>query len=79
MAAYRQYVPVRDTESAFRVEDRTMCRMPSPRPGPLRCESEREPLDFLRKEERGNLTSSASPVVTGVFAVNRLLLSVREQ
>jgi hypothetical protein len=50
MAAHRQYVPLRDTEGAFRIEDGTMCRMPSPRPGPLRWQQEREPLlDFVRE------------------------------
>lgn len=36
MAANRQFVPLRYTEAIFIVEDGTSCRMPSPRPGPLR-------------------------------------------
>jgi hypothetical protein len=47
MAAHRQYVPVRDTEAVFEVEDGTMCRMPSPTPGPLRSQSD-SPEDEMR-------------------------------
>lgn len=42
MAAHRQYVPIRDTEAVFQVKDGTECRMPSPRPGPLRSQMELE-------------------------------------
>jgi hypothetical protein len=46
---------MRDTEGAFQIEDGTMCRMPSPRPGPLRCQQEREPLlDSVDQEREGN-------------------------
>jgi hypothetical protein len=36
MAAHRQNVPVRQESGIFEIEDGTMCRMPSPLPGPLR-------------------------------------------
>jgi hypothetical protein len=35
MASCRQLVPLREAE-IVEVQDGTMCRMPSPRPGPLR-------------------------------------------
>lgn len=40
MAANRQNVPIRQEAGILNVDDGTMCRMPSPRPGPLRTESE---------------------------------------
>jgi len=43
MAAYRKNVPLRQSSGVFRLEDGTMCRMPSPLPGPLRGEFESEP------------------------------------
>lgn len=45
MAAYRHYVPLRAAE-IVKVQDGTMCRMPSPRPGPLRGN-----IDALANEE----------------------------
>jgi hypothetical protein len=51
MAAHRQFVPVRDTENALRVEDGTMCRMPSPAPGPLRGEPD-DPGDVIEYPEK---------------------------
>ena len=36
MAAYRQNIPVRQESGTFEIDDGTMCRMPSPLPGPLR-------------------------------------------
>ena len=47
MAAHRQFVPVRDTENVFRIEDGTMCRMASPAPGPLRSEQD-HPVHALK-------------------------------
>ena len=42
MAAHRKNVPLRNTTEVFAVGDGTMCRMPSPLPGPLRSEPDRE-------------------------------------
>jgi len=71
MAAHRQYVPLRDTSSTVQIEDGTMCRMPSPRPGPLRCQQERQlSLDFVGKEKKGN-SGSAPLVATRASAVMR--------
>ena len=39
MAAHRRNVPLRETAERCSVEDGTMCRMASPRPGPLRGET----------------------------------------
>ena len=39
MAAYRSNIPLRQTAEMCLIEDGTMCRMPSPRPGPLRGET----------------------------------------
>jgi len=39
MAANRQNVPIRQEAGDLNIDDGTMCRMPSPRPGPLRSES----------------------------------------
>lgn len=36
MGAYKQNVPLRRASAIFRLNDGTMCRMPSPLPGPLR-------------------------------------------
>jgi len=41
MAACRQNIPLRYTAGVVRIADGTMCRMPSPLPGPLRG----QPLD----------------------------------
>ena len=46
MASYRQLVPLREAE-IVKVQDGTMCRMPSPRPGPLRGN-----VDALANEEK---------------------------
>jgi hypothetical protein len=46
MAAYRHYVPLRAAQ-IVKLHDGTMCRMPSPRPGPLRGN-----LDVLTNEEK---------------------------
>jgi hypothetical protein len=62
MAPHRQYVALRNTGSAFQIEDGTMCRMPSPRPGPLRCQQEREvTLDFVGKDKEKKANSRARP------------------
>ena len=46
MASYRQLVPLREGE-IVKVQDGTTCRMPSPRPGPLRGN-----VDALANEEK---------------------------
>ena len=46
MASSRQLVPLREAE-IVKVQDGTMCRMPSPRPGPLRGN-----VDALANEEK---------------------------
>jgi hypothetical protein len=38
MSAYRKLVPLREANGIFKSHDGTMCRMPSPLPGPLRNE-----------------------------------------
>ena len=54
MAACRQYIPIRHAEAIFSVNDGTSCRMPSPLPGPLRCQQEREQFgDLLYQELEG--------------------------
>ncbi|HXP43519.1 MAG TPA: hypothetical protein VN833_24940 [Candidatus Acidoferrales bacterium] len=61
MAAHRQYVPVRDTADVFQVEDGTMCRMPSPTPGPLRGQSE-SPEDEMRFQGKKHMTPSRQTI-----------------
>jgi hypothetical protein len=46
MAAYRHHVPLRAAQ-IVKLHDGTMCRMPSPRPGPLRGN-----LDASANEEK---------------------------
>lgn len=46
MATRRQNVPLRDTAGLPDVADGTMCRMPSPLPGPLRLGNGRELTDL---------------------------------
>lgn len=41
MAACRKDVPLRATTGVFQIGDGTMCRMPSPLPGPIRVEANR--------------------------------------
>lgn len=81
MAANRQNVPLRAVGDNFALADGTMCRMPSPLPGPLRTEREHELLDLkstldgatgilLRLTQgpvawSGGLTSSACRFVSG--------------
>ncbi len=43
MAAQQKYAQFQDTEACFEVEDGTVCRMPSPQPGPLQCTSPLSP------------------------------------
>jgi len=40
VASHRRNVPLRETSETRLLEDGTMCRMPSPRPGPLRGETD---------------------------------------
>ena len=54
MASYRQLVPLREAE-IIKVQDGTMCRMPSPRPGPLRGNG-----DALANEEKQNVLQQLS-------------------
>ena len=54
MASYRQLVPLREAE-IVKVQDGTMCRMPSPRPGPLRGN-----VDALANEEKQDLLQLSS-------------------
>ena len=54
MASYRQPVPLRETE-IVKVQDGTMCRMPSPRPGPLRGN-----VDALANEEKQDVLQLSS-------------------
>jgi hypothetical protein len=54
MASYRQLVPLREAE-IVKVQDGTMCRMPSPRPGPLRGN-----VDALANEEKQNVLQRSS-------------------
>lgn len=64
MAAYRQNVPLRETAEIYTIEDGTMCRMPSPRPGPLRGEAD-DRLPELASDVYGSSSlNSVSAVVT---------------
>jgi len=54
MASYRQLVPLREAE-IVKVQDGTMCRMPSPRPGPLRGN-----VDALANEEKQDVLQLSS-------------------
>ena len=54
MASYRQLVPLREAE-IVKVQDGTMCRMPSPRPGPLRVN-----VDALANEEKQDVLQLSS-------------------
>ena len=40
LAAHRLNVPLRETAKVCLIDDGTMCRMPTPRPGPLRGQSD---------------------------------------
>jgi hypothetical protein len=57
MAAYRQSVPLRQSSAVFQIDHGTMCRMPSPLPGPLRGEFEFEPSGLS-----GNLSDGLLPL-----------------
>jgi len=62
MAAFRQNVPLRAVADNLVLADGTMCRMPSPLPGPLRNEPERKWFE-LKSSERsapGNLPAPAA-------------------
>jgi len=61
MAACRPSIPLRSTAGLVRVNDGTMCRMPSPLPGPLRG----EPLDPNSRSDSGSLEGVSS--VSGAF------------
>jgi len=66
MAAFRQNIPLRAVAGSFVLADGTMCRMPSPLPGPLRSEPERKLLDFESSD--GNVTGTSLTHGTGEFA-----------
>jgi|HubBroStandDraft_6_1064221.scaffolds.fasta_scaffold10929_6 hypothetical protein len=77
MAAHRKFVPLRQIDEDFRVGDGTMCRMLSPRPGPLRCEIQREELvEFVSKEkkafpgESSSLTQASRFGATGISGLD---------
>ncbi len=55
MATCRKNVPIRESDGEIRIDAGTMCRMPSPLPGPLRGESGRE-----RSHEKDALASNFS-------------------
>jgi hypothetical protein len=72
MAAHRQNVPVRQESGIFEIDDGTMCRMPSPLPGPLRGEIAVEMQgsavagDLLQSRTRGaGLNRSSIPIALG--------------
>jgi hypothetical protein len=72
MAAYRQNVPVRQESGIIEIDDGTMCRMPSPLPGPIRgeiaVETQRSAVvgDLLQSRTRGGGLSHASiPIALG--------------
>jgi len=76
MAARRQYVPVRTTASLLEVEDGTMCRAESPRPGPLHGEGVAQ-LRCLESGPAGDAARDGSAggailVGTGASAVARI-------
>jgi len=62
MVAFRQNVPLRAIAENFVLADGTMCRMPSPLPGPLRNEPQRKLLDLKSFDENapGNLLEHAA-------------------
>ena len=67
MASYRQRVPLREAET-IDVQDGTMCRMPSPQPGPLQGK-----IDVTTNEEQRNelrpLTESLEEVAKTASAL----------
>jgi hypothetical protein len=73
MAAYRQSVPLRQSSGIFRIDDGTMCRTPSPLPGPLRGEFGFEPSGLS-----GNLRDGLLPVLSSGASAqeNRAVLAV---
>ena len=60
MASYRQLVPLREAE-IVKVQDGTICRMPSPRPGPLRGN-----VDAFANEEKQNVLQLLSERLEGI-------------
>ena len=62
MVAFRQNVPLRAIADNLLLADGTMCRMPSPLPGPLRNEPQRKLLDLKSSDENapGNLLAHAA-------------------
>jgi hypothetical protein len=62
MAPFRQSVPLRAVSDHLMLADGTMCRMPSPLPGPLRYEPQRALFDFKSTDENppGNLLAHAA-------------------
>jgi hypothetical protein len=64
MAAHRENIPVRQESRILKIDGGTMCRMPSPRPGPLRGASETDfsafAGDFLEDWSRLRIFGSAT-------------------
>lgn len=73
MAAHRRSVPLRGAEEIYTIEDGTMCRMPSPRPGPLRGENEDQLFELTRRVDEGlSLTKdSATAAKIGALPPSR--------
>jgi hypothetical protein len=72
MAAHRQNFPVRQESGIFEIDDGTMCRMPSPLPGPLRGEIADDTQgsavvgEALQSRTRGaGLNRSSIPIALG--------------
>jgi hypothetical protein len=72
MATYRQNAPVRQESGIIEIDDGTMCRMPSPLPGPIRGEIAVETQgsavveDLLQSRTRGaGLSRSSIPIALG--------------
>ena len=65
MAAHRESVPLRQTSEVIQIEDGTMCRMPSPLPGPLRGESDVKLPDLILNLSHGNLQAGSGATSEG--------------
>jgi len=69
MAAYRKLVPLREANGIFKHDDGTMCRMPSPLPGPLRNEGRDDGVQSslaVSEKSRADIASEPGGALTNL-------------
>jgi hypothetical protein len=81
MASYRKLVPLRSIESLMEIADGTMCRMPSPLPGPLRGEGSEElkaSESYFASRRFARLTTASASLVPANLSNHVLRLAVEK-